>query len=284
MNLRFYHIITIIVIAFTVISCSVFERKHVDNALVEVHGNKLFISEVQANIPSGISAEDSSKIADRYIKQWITNCLMYEDAQSSISNTAAIDKMVEAYRRSLILHQYEEELLEQSFNAYASEEELQSFYEKFGSELILNENLIKGLFLVVAKEAPKLQEVKEWMRSSDTLSLEKIEKYVIENIASYDFFLDEWFKFNDIVRYYPEQISDQERFLQKTSFAEHTDSTKTYLWYIKDYKLTGDVKPYEYARPEIEKMLSSKRQIEFIQQFKQELYEEALQTKEVIFQ
>jgi hypothetical protein len=56
--------------------------------------------------------------------------------------------------------------------------------------LFLIKTLYKGLFLKVPADAPNLSEVKTWYKSGNVASLEKIEKYSIQNAAIYEYFFD----------------------------------------------------------------------------------------------
>jgi len=45
----------------------------------------------------------------------------------------------------------------------------------------------------------------------------------------------------------------------------------------------GEQMPFEYARPEIEKIVLSEREVEFLQKERERLYNEAIQKKKIIF-
>ena len=283
MNKVFTYFALFILLTTLPMSCATFERKTQKGVLLEVADTKLYIEEVNKIIPDNTSPEDSIKLTDRYIERWVTDALMYELAKQNNTNDDEINKLVAEYKKSLVLFNYEQNILKQNITDSISENELHAFYESFSDEFILDENLIKGLFLVVAKDAPRLNDVKKWLNSADTEALENIEKYVIENIASYDYFMDEWLKFNDIVRYYPEKIENKEQFLKNNSFVSFSDSTKTYFWRIKEYRLVGETEPYEYAQDKIQQILLNKERINYIQNLKKSLYQRAINNGEVKF-
>ena len=47
--------------------------------------------------------DDSLLFADRYVRRWIEETLLYEKAKENIPDNAAIERQVENYRRTLIL-------------------------------------------------------------------------------------------------------------------------------------------------------------------------------------
>ena len=64
---------------------------------------------------------------------------------------------------------------------------------------------------------------------------------------------------------------------------EKSDSVKTYLLQVTDKHLRGEQMPIEYARPEIEKIVLSTRQVEFLQKERERLYNEAIQKGTIKF-
>ena len=73
---------------------------------------------------------------------------MYDNARRNISNLDEINKLVEEYRKSLIIHEYEQALVSQRVNEKISEKELLAFYEKYKSQMILDKCHEAGFALV----------------------------------------------------------------------------------------------------------------------------------------
>ena len=72
--------------------------------LVELDGNFLYHEDLQAVLPAGLSKDDSLLFAEHYIRNWAEDVLLYKKAQSNIPNSGEIDKLVENYRKALIMH------------------------------------------------------------------------------------------------------------------------------------------------------------------------------------
>ena len=114
-------------------------------------------------------------------------------------------------------------------------------------------------------------------------SLEKIEKYSIQNAAIYEYFFDKWVDFDEIRNNIPNQISNPESFLRTNKTLEVTDSSYCYLLNIREVRLKGQVEPFEYAEPRIREILINQRKLDFIKEFEEELYNDALDGGDVIF-
>lgn len=258
--------------------------KFTDKPLVEVEGNYLFRYQIEQIIPPNVNKKDSEELANNFIKNWATNVLMYERAKQNIEDISEIEKLVEEYRKTLIIHAYQQKLIQQRLSTDISEEEIKSFYEKFGNQIVLNESYVKGLLLVVPISAPQLNEVRKWVQQPTVKSLENIEKYRLKNAISYEYFMNKWVPFLEILKKIPLELTrTPAEFLSANVFVETSDSTQIYLLKIQEYLNQGDKKPYELAKEEIKDILRHQQEVALIKQFENDLYNDALTKKKIIF-
>lgn len=251
--------------------------------LLEVEGKFLYLDEVQDIIPPDASRADSIQIADSYIRKWVTDVLLYENAKRNIVDKEEIDRLLNDYKKSLTIHQYQQKLIQQRLPEEPSEEALKTFYENFSNQFILKENLLKGILLVVPVGAPQLNDVRRWVQSGDNKSLEKIEKYSLQHGLSYDYFSDRWVPFNEILKKIPVQIENQSDFLTSRKFYEVSDTLKHYMLSIEAVKKIGEIQPYETAKEKISNIILNKLKSEFIMNFEKELYKDAIQDGTLTF-
>ena len=254
------------------------------DALVKVNDRILTRNEVESLIPKGTTSADSLLLAESYIKKWVKDELVLKIAQRNLgSDKEPIDKLVDAYRRSLLRYRYQEKLIQEKLSDEIQESDVLTYYDTNKEKFVLDKNLIKGLFLKVPADAPNLSEVKTWYKSGNVASLEKIEKYSIQNAAIYEYFFDKWVDFDEIRNNIPNQISNPESFLRTNKTLEVTDSSYCYLLNIRQVLLKGQVEPFEYAEPRIREILINQRKLDFIKEFEEELYNDALDGGDVIF-
>jgi len=251
--------------------------------LLEVEGKFLYADEVQQVIPPNVRDSDSTGIARSYIRKWVTDVLMYENAKRNVTNQTEIDEMVESYRKSLTIHQYQQKMIEQRLPKEPTEEALKAFYTQYSDQLVLKENVIKGILLIVPKKAPKLAQVRSWVQSGSTASLESIEKYSIQNAISYDYFRDKWLSLAEVLKRIPIKVEDPSRFVSTTRFIEASDSLEHFFLRIESHKTTGQVEPYEMAKDRISNILLNKQKADFITKFETDLYNDAIENETVTF-
>ena len=254
------------------------------DALVEVNGKSLHSSDVKQIIPKGISSADSLLLAENFIKKWVKDELVYGVAMKNLSDdTDEIERLVDAYRRSLIRYRYQERLVTERLSAKFRESDKLSYFEENQERFILDNAIIKGLFLKVPIEAPGLSDVKKWYKSNSIESLEKIEKYSIQNANIYEYFYDRWAGFDEVIGNIPLKVSNVNTFLQTNKYVEVSDSTYCYLLNIQEYISAGKVAPYDYAESRIVEMLINQKRKEYIEEIENELYTDAVRRGDVKF-
>lgn len=243
--------------------------------LVEMDGNFLYREDLQSVLPGGLSKDDSLLFAEHYIRNWAEDVLLYEKAQSNVPNSDEIDKLVENYRKALIMHAYQQALIHQTLSEEISEEELNNYYEKHQELFKVERPLMKGLFIKVPLTAPQLSNVRRWYKTETREAVEHLEKYSLQNAVKYEYFYDKWIPVSEVLDLIPLKVRDTEGYLNKNRHVELKDTAFYYFLNVSDYRSSGEQEPYEFARAQVKDMLLNMRQVEFMKQVKNDLYQQA---------
>ena len=102
-----------IVILCMLVSCGGQVNHHGRTPLVEVSGRYLYAEDLRSVLPDNCLRDDSILFAEHYIRNWIEDVLLLDNAERNVSRASEIEELVAAYRHSLVLHLYQEELMEQ---------------------------------------------------------------------------------------------------------------------------------------------------------------------------
>lgn len=276
-----------ILIAFVSLLCACERTQPIPDAdvVVRVKDQALGKAEIRRLIPHGISSADSLLFAGNLEKKWVKDVLVYDVAQRNLSEEekGEIDRLVEEYRHSLIRYRYQEQLVRERLSSEFQESDKLRYYEENQKKFVLDKALVKGLFLKIPADAPGLADVKEWYRSTSEAALEKIEKYSVQNASIYEYFYDKWVDFNEVMDNIPVRVAKANDFLKANKYVEVTDSSYCYLLNISEYLPEGSVAPYDYASPQIVEMLTNLRKAEFLRNFEEELYNDAVRSGDVRF-
>lgn len=250
--------------------------------LVELEGEVLYREDVQMVLPLNLSPLDSARFVQEYIQNWVSELLLFRNAERNIRNDQRITKLVENYRRSLILHEYQRRLIEQKIEQEITEEEIERFYLDNCNLFILDESVLKGLFIKLPLTAPNIGGIRRLCQSADEESYDEIEKYCIQNSPYYEFFYDEWHLVPTIEVLLPTIEKGLDRMLQSKRFIEVQDSAFIYLLNVSDYIQAGSIAPKEQARERILRLLINTKEIYYLKKIKKELFESALDNNRIV--
>ena len=244
-------------------------------ALVEVDGNFLYKEDLMSVLPVGLSKDDSILFAEHYIRSWAEEILLYEKAANNIPDNVDVDKLVENYRKALIMHTYQQELINQKLTSDISEQEIADYYEKNKDLFKLESPLIKGLFIKVPLTAPQLNNVRRWYKTEKQDAVESLEKYSLQNAVKYEYFYDKWVPITEVMDLMPLKVPDAGEYLNKNRHVELKDTAFHYFLNVSDYRAVGEQEPYEFARTQVKDMMLNMKQVEFMKQVKEDLYRRA---------
>ena len=277
------YFISIIVVSLLMIGCSKnIELKNSD-ILVKAKGKALHKSVLEENIPSGLSTEDSIIAAEHYIRTWINEVILYDIASKNINNKENIEQLVENYRRSLFIYQYEEQLINERLSKGIDDRDLLDYYNKNKDKFKLERPLVKGLYLKVPIEAPQLSEIRRLCRSTNKASWEKLESLKLNNGLIFDLYIDSWIYFNNLIENFPGEKLYKEDFTVYRKIIEKQDDKFIYFLNITDCLLLGDNAPFEYAQNIVQEILINQRKIDFLKKTEDDLYRRALDKGEIQF-
>ena len=245
--------------------------------LIRINDRILTKREVESKIPFGFSSTDSAKYAENIVKKWIKEELIYDVATQNLKDEMPeINRLVKEYRRSLLSHRYRELLIKEKLEDEIKEEDLLKFYEEYPEKFTLDNAIVKGLFLKIHIDAPKLNDVKKWYHTEKAEDIERIEKYSIQNALIYEFFYDRWVDFGDVIHKMPINVDNEERFLKRQKSYEVSDSTFCYLLHVQSYIPAGEQAPYDYARQRVKELLVNKRKLDFLKNMEEDLYNDGI--------
>lgn len=248
--------------------------------LVQVGKDFLYKEEVVTAIPPGVSEQDSLEIADRYIRNWIDDVLLYKKAEGNIPDNDRIDELVKSYRKTLITHSYIEQIVSQEVESNISETEIENYYNKNNGIFLAREPYVKGLYIKVPKTASGVSQVRQWYKDSSERSVDRLEKYGLRNAVDYEYFYDRWRPLNEIMLRMPINETEKNRYTKEKNI-EVSDTAFYYFLHVEEFLGQGEVLPLEYAGKDIKEILMNTKRVEFITRMKEDLYKEASENNDI---
>lgn len=277
-NRRFLSLIPGIVLSFY--SCTEAIDHKGRTPLVQIDNDFLYKEDVVSVIPPGVSEKDSTEMAEKYIRGWIDDMLLYKKAEGNIPDNDKIDELVKAYRKTLITHSYIEQIVGQEVEGNISDTEIGKYYEDNKDIFLATEPYVKGLYIKVPNTASGISQVRHWYKDSSEGAIDRLEKYGLRNAVDYEYFYDRWRPLNEILLRMPVNETDRGRFKKERNI-EVSDSAFHYFLHVDEYLGEGEILPLEYAEKEIREILMNTKRIEFISRMKEDLYNEASDNNDI---
>ncbi len=251
-------------------------------AVVSVGDAVLTKAELVTVIPPMSSAEDSTVVADEYIRRWVNQQVMLQKAELNLTDEELdIEKTIEEYRRSLLVERYQQKLVDQKFKPVISEADVEAYYNEMHKSFKLNETIMKGVMAVVPKDAPDIQDLKKWLLFREDEDYSNVEKYLFNFSRNYVMSADKWITLSSIKKFIPTDKQPTDGNLYVGRIFECSDDDNIYLISVRQIIAAGEYAPLEYVHDNIKLILVNKHKIEFIKKLSSELYDEALKNNAI---
>ena len=257
-------------------SCSLLEKTEFkQRTLARAHSVELVESDLVGLIPENTSFEDSVKIVQEYIDQWIRKQVVLEQAKGNIimDHHPEIQKRVNEYQNDLLIYAYQKALIESKLDTSVTDELLQSFYDKFKENFPLAELTLNASCIAVNKDAPKIDSVKIWMRLPRSKYAKRIEKYALQYAHFFSFDSTLWFEYSDIQDKMPAiRIYKPASTLTYRKYFEREDSVNRYFLKVHQYHLSGAPAPMAMIENKLKHIILNRRRTKFIEDLNEDLY------------
>ena len=226
---------------------------HDDEVVAKLGGRKLYRTELEAFIPKGMSAEDSTNLALQYINTWATEQLFSDIAQEQLSKEEQdVSEELEDYRRSLLKFRYEQRYVNERLDTLVQNAEIDEYYHSHQDLFLLDVPIVKARFLDIMQDSPNLEMIK------DKMSSDKVEDVEIADSLAYSS-------------------------LDKNGFIELPDELgDVKIAYICEMQRVGELADIDYCRNRIKDIIISTRKQALLNNLEKELLSDALDKETLI--
>lgn len=251
--------------------------KGTQQVVARVHDQYLYTADLEELLPAGASQDDSARMAERYVRSWVRKQLLISEAAKKIElDQQELERKVQDYRYSLMIYEYEKQYVSKHLNRELTEAEIEEYYEKNKDNFQLKQNIVRALLVKVPKNAPKLDNLRDFMKMKEAGDREKVKSYAYRFGADYKLDDGVWVNFDELIMNTPlAGIPNKIQWLRNNKYAETSDEEYIYLLRIQDYKISDEISPLEFVRDQIETIIVNKRKTELATRLEEEIYENA---------
>jgi hypothetical protein len=239
----------------------------------------LYRDELAGIVPPGTPAEDSISRMEAYVGSWIRKQLLIQEAMRKINiSEAEVERKILDYRFSLIAYEYQTYYIKQNLDTTIREEEIEAYYHDNIDNFVLKQNIIRGTFIKVIKNAPRTERIKALVISDREEDKEDLKSYCLSFASAYHIADSSWIPFDELVRNSPlAEIPNKVQFLEANRYYETADDGYLYFLRITEYRISDNISPIEFVRGDIRNIIQNKRKVELARKLENEVYDNAVE-------
>jgi hypothetical protein len=258
-------------------------QKDNQSALVAKIGDReLRWDELSEMIPDNTSAEDSVKLAESYVENWLREQSVVALAEYSLEeDQAQMEELIEHYRQSLLTYRFEQQWVQQHLDTNVAESELEAYYAANEANFELKDYILKVKFCALNSDSKQLASLKKTFLSTKPEDFGKWQKLCVETGAASFFSEDNWMRWDELIQQIPLEVYDVEAFLRQNKWIEFSKDNNTYFLSILEYKLRGSVSPLSFERDKIKSLILNKRKIDLLVKMREDVYQQAVNDKKI---
>lgn len=266
------------------VSCRPFANPFAgDKVLAEAGNATLYERDVVSIYTPEMSSEDSVKILKSYVDQWIKKQLKIQEAEQVFhSSQEDIDKMVEEYRNSLLIHKVDQYFVDRQLDTLFTDQQVKEYYDKNKADFILDKTVLKARMVRVPETYRQSAKLKELMLSSREQDYQDF----VELCAKNGFELVElnhWTEMPALLALLPtSRNTDYDYVLGEGKVHEFSNQDSKFFVRTLDSRKAGDVAPLESVTDVIRRMVFNARRQGIIRRHEDSLYQGALADKDII--
>jgi len=263
--------ITLLITVFIAVSCN---KK--DRVVAEVFHQKLYLSEIQQQLPDNLSEEDSILLCQKLIDQWVTKQVVLNAAKQELSiSEQAFAKELQDFKDNLLMNAYFDKITSDTSLFQVTDTEVRQYMHQYSYHYAVEREIIKLNYIRLSKHSKIEKSIRDiFFNDNKRISLRpQLIKMCADSI---EYFMDDetWLYLDEISKELPETFITQ---LSLNSNVQHivvSDDTYDYLIVKFDYHtkhVKGDLQDeLESAKA----MLIQKKKSDYIKQRIQELKNE----------
>ncbi len=171
-----------------------------------------------------------------------------------------VQQRANSFEGDLAQYYLEEIRVRKSLDTVVSDDELQAYYGAHQDEFLLNDYIVKALYLKIPKELDfKEEDVHINYLLKNDKDLAEINSYA--KLYAQDYYFDDstWIYFDDLAKDIPLEKHNVDNIVLNRTKTYFSDNAHWYFLNVIDYKLKDEAPPLEFLKDRIRSIIVSQR-------------------------
>jgi hypothetical protein len=241
----------------------------------DVYLNK---SEIINEVPITLNQEDSAIFSDNYIHKWLVNQMIMDKAEEMIPmEVQKVEKKINKYKMSLISYEFEQFYINKRLDTSISKYQISNYYENHLDDFVLNDYVVKCMYLQVPKKSKFIKEIKKNYSLTNEEMIDEIMKIGQNEEVSLYYNPEEWVFFDDLMKQIPilEKYSKIE-FIKKKKKVILEFNNYIYFVNVFDYIIKNGTSPLSFEENKIKSIILNQRAKSLRKKLRQDLYNDGI--------
>jgi len=267
-----------------IVGCDMFTAKSSINdrskIVAEVGKSDLKEKDLRDLFGNSYSSEDSIRATNNYIRRWVKEELIKIEAEKTMKDDRDIQRMVEDYRKSLLIHKFEQELAREKLDSNISEQEIALQYKKNKASFILAEPIYTIRWIVITNANISPEQLEEHWKENKYQTNEKWVKLAELYANNYNLDPSIWWRESELLSLLPvknKEFLNRNQQVTKKSLSED----EILLVDVLKVQYQGDLAPIGFVKDDIKSYILHQRKEAFLREFREKLYENAVNSNAV---
>ncbi len=257
-------------------ACNFFAASSVkDKIIAEVGDNVLYYNQIEKLLEEGATPKDSAEMVNNIANDWVRHQLVLKLAdENKGANASSIDKQVKDYTESLLIYNYENELIRYKLDSVLQVEEVEKYYTDNIERFVSTNDLVRCVMIKTKLKAPLQDTLRLWLQLWDEQSPYYLDGFCNQYAESCYLQFNNWIstdKITMLASYAPLKLN-----MMNKGYYETKDSVYKYFVKVFDTKPQGNQLPIANVRDDIRSQILNKRKTEFIKKVYDKIYQDGV--------
>ncbi len=261
-----------------------FSKKKADDEKIVVSYGQHFLTDrdIKLILPQDVSKEDSAKLVNTYIEEWVKKKAIVDKAEENIDELTLkeIDNKMVEYRQDLLINSYNNYLIDKNIKDSVSDSDIREYFIKNKESFPLSKDIVRYRAVTIKKEdAAKAEKL---FYSGKDEDFDELMKIVLTSGTPFHDKDSTWYSVDVLSGQIP-QLNESDylsQLLNRRRVKVANDSLVTFVK-ILSLKQKGNEAPYEFVKPTIKNLLLNKRKLNLLSDLQNQLYKQAINNNEI---
>lgn len=254
-----------------------------DRPLARAFDQVLHWSELRQVVPLDAAPTDSAALAQQFVENWLRQQVILHMAESNLSTEGIdLEDQLEDYRRSLVIFNYEQALVDQKLDTAVSEQEISAYYADHRANFELKDNIIRARwFKVNEPDKRTVRKMEERFLGGKSEQLHELELWLAQLGVSIVDRSGSWIPGSELRAEVPITDTEANELMGRNGKRVVRNGSTAWFVEIIEHRSQNELSPLDLVRQDIRSILLNQRKLQLISGMRDKVYEQARENKDV---